>query len=348
MSYSANTLLISALTLFLVSGTALAQEITVRPLDPSLDPTFNQPDPTFVQGVEDSFILGLPGRTVGQGAPDPTFIQGVDDPFIPGVEDPFDQSVADPTFGGGATVLLLSQDLSNQGFAVPFTTTFPIGDCVFVNQGTNAFFDISAGRQMRFDNFECFQAGECFELREVTITALNETRNIIFDLDGQSINVDTRVVLTEEMVNGRPTFTAENFLAECEGTGDVFNFGRNVQTFAEDGSIITDGSWLSGQSGALPGLIFPGGSFLSGARFFQEEAPGVALNRSENLAVGLSVEVPAGTFGGCVQVRETTPLDPTRVSTKFYCPGVGLVADEEVVLIEATGGALGNPSDGLP
>lgn len=314
------TLFISGLTLVFVWCSALAQEIIVQP-----------------------FGLRSVDRTFDRSVPDPTFIQGVDDPF--------NQRGTIQTFGIGTADVFLPAEVADQNFARfggdPFTSIFPIRDCFFVTQGTNNFFDISAGRQLRFDNFECFQAGECLELRDATITALNETRNIIFEMDGQPVNVDTRVILTEEMVNGRPALTERNFLAECQGTGDVFNFGRNVQIFAENGTVSTEGSWLAGQNGALPGLIFPGGSFLSGARFFQEIAPGVALKRSENLAVGLNVEVPAGTFEGCVQVQETTPLDPTQISTKFYCPGVGLVADEDVVLIEASGGALGNPVDGL-
>jgi hypothetical protein len=35
----------------------------------------------------------------------------------------------------------------------------------------------------------------------------------------------------------------------------------------------------------------------------------------------------------CVQVRETTVLEPGSVSTKVYCPGKGLVRDDELELI---------------
>jgi hypothetical protein len=91
---------------------------------------------------------------------------------------------------------------------------------------------------------------------------------------------------------------------------------------------------------ALPGLIFPGGAFLLGSRYFQELAPEVALNRAEHVALGLDVEVPAGTFEGCVEVRETTGLDTTQVSTKTYCPGTGLVIEDDVELIEATGDSV--------
>ncbi len=49
--------------------------------------------------------------------------------------------------------------------------------------------------------------------------------------------------------------------------------------------------------------------------------------------MGLEVTVPAGTFTECVQVLETTPLEPGSESEKTYCPGVGLVTDDPVELV---------------
>ena len=43
--------------------------------------------------------------------------------------------------------------------------------------------------------------------------------------------------------------------------------------------------------------------------------------------------VPAGTFQNCVEVTETSPLEPGHESLKTYCPGVGLVRDEDLELI---------------
>jgi hypothetical protein len=76
------------------------------------------------------------------------------------------------------------------------------------------------------------------------------------------------------------------------------------------------------------------GSFLLGSRYFQEQAQEVALDRAEHVAMGLTVTVPAGTFVDCVQVFETTTLEPNSKGTKIYCPGVGLVNDGEVELVD--------------
>jgi hypothetical protein len=49
--------------------------------------------------------------------------------------------------------------------------------------------------------------------------------------------------------------------------------------------------------------------------------------------MGLTVKTPAGTFRSCVEVVETTPLEPGAQSIKRYCPGVGLVMDGTIKLV---------------
>jgi hypothetical protein len=38
-------------------------------------------------------------------------------------------------------------------------------------------------------------------------------------------------------------------------------------------------------------------------------------------------------FRNCVEVTETTPLEPGEESFKTYCPGVGLVRDDDLELM---------------
>ena len=58
------------------------------------------------------------------------------------------------------------------------------------------------------------------------------------------------------------------------------------------------------------------------------------MDRAEHVKTGLEVTTKAGTFLKCVQVVETTLLDPRAKSVKVYCPGVGLVDDDGVTLVE--------------
>jgi hypothetical protein len=215
--------------------------------------------------------------------------------------------------------------------AGPFTDEFPVETCKFQTTGNNPFFILKPGRQLHFSNQACVDAGDCDEFEEAVITVLNQTRVITLKDDGKTRNITTRVVKEVARIDGELVEISRNFFAECQGTRDVYYFGETVDNYV-DGKIDNhDGSWLAGEKKAEPGLIMPGGAFLLGARYFQEVAPGAALDRAEHVGVDLEIKVPAGKFDDCVRVKETTPLE-AGASFKSYCPGVGLVIDDELRL----------------
>ena len=145
-------------------------------------------------------------------------------------------------------------------------------------------------------------------------------------------NVWTRVVEERETENAELVEVSRNFFADCAPMHDVYYFGEDVDDY-EDGVIVGHGgAWLAGRNGARPGIIMIDSAFVLGSRYFQEVAPGVALDRGEHVATGLEVTVPAGVFEDCVEVTETTPLNPNEESTKVYCRDVGLVIDEDLEL----------------
>jgi len=205
-----------------------------------------------------------------------------------------------------------------------FTTAFRIDDCTFLSTGSaNPYFILDPSHEL---NLEGEEGKEFIELR---ITVLNDTEDVT--VPGLGI-VRTRVVEEREWADGELKEVSRNFFAICAETSDVYYFGEHVDNY-ENGSIANhNGSWRAGTDGALPGLIMPG-TFLLGSRYFQEVAPGVALDRGENTAMGLVVTVPAGTFPGSVSVFETSPPEPNAKSVKTYAPGVGLLIDDTLQLI---------------
>lgn len=109
--------------------------------------------------------------------------------------------------------------------------------------------------------------------------------------------------------------------------GAVYYFGEAVDNYV-DGKIDNhDGSWLAGKDGAEPGIIMPAQPFV-GQIFNQENAPDVAEDQTEVLALNESISTPAGDFTGCLKAEDTSPLDPGLADFKWYCPNVGLVRDE--------------------
>lgn len=144
-----------------------------------------------------------------------------------------------------------------------------------------------------------------------------------------------------------------NYFAICEKTNAVGYFGEFSQEcengFTEDEDMCepeegggptppdTTGSWEAGVNEAEAGLIMPG-TFLLGSRYFQEIAEqDEAVDRGENVAMGLTVVNDAGTFTGCVKVIDTNPAEGVCKSKdgdpKIYCPGVGMAQDEDMELV---------------
>jgi hypothetical protein len=215
-----------------------------------------------------------------------------------------------------------------------FTTEFQPQDCTWSHKGTqNPFFPLVPGWQLVLAGEE--EGDEGVEEIEVVVTVLKERQRIVFTTpDGARVSVLARVVEERESVDGELVEVSRNFFAICRETGDVFYFGETVDDY-EDGEIVGHGGgWRAGKAGAQPGIMMPG-RFLLGARYFQEQAPGVALDRGENIAMSLTAETEAGTFHGCAMVLDTNALHPEdEGDEKVYCRGVGLVRDADAELVD--------------
>jgi hypothetical protein len=114
---------------------------------------------------------------------------------------------------------------------------------------------------------------------------------------------------------------SNNYFALCRRTNSVLYFGEDA-----------GGAWLSGEKGARFGLMMPGLPLLL-ARYYQEIAPGVAMDRAEIVSLSETVKTPAGEFRNCLKVEETTPLEPGVREYKYYAPGIGLVQDGALKLV---------------
>ena len=69
------------------------------------------------------------------------------------------------------------------------------------------------------------------------------------------------------------------------------------------------------------------------ARYYQEVAPGVALDRAEVVSLTDTLKQPAGNFANCLKIEETTPLKAGK-EYKYYAPGIGLVQDDTLKLVK--------------
>ena len=211
-----------------------------------------------------------------------------------------------------------------------FTQTFRLEACTLRPTGQNPYFMLIPGYKLVLEGEE-----ESVQIR-AEITVLWDREWI--DLRDEGIGmVETSVVEEREYEDGELIEVSRNFFAICEETNSVYYFGEDVDDY-EDGEIVGhEGAWRAGENGAMPGLMMPG-TFLLGSKYFQEIAEAdEAIDRGENMEMGLTVDTDAGTFHDCVLVVDTNPAegicDPDDGDEKVYCPGVGLVQDEELELV---------------
>jgi hypothetical protein len=148
-------------------------------------------------------------------------------------------------------------------------------------------------------------------------------------------DVETRVVEERETKDDVLVEISKNYFAICNRTNSVMYFGEAVDIYDRTGTTVVshEGAWEAGvDEGARPGIMMPG-TLLKGGKYFQEIAPGIAMDRAEVISINNTVETQVGTFTGCLKTRETTPLEPGEVDLKFYAPDIGLIKDGPAKLI---------------
>lgn len=190
---------------------------------------------------------------------------------------------------------------------------FPIAECNMQTTGRNAHFILEPGYQLTLEADD----------KKLQMIVLDETKTVA--------GVLTRVVEEREWEDGDLVEISRNYFAICVGTNDVYYFGEDVDYY-KDGKVYKhEGAWLAGEGDNKPGLIMPG-TPQPNMRYYQEIAPGVAMDRAEIVSLDEVCQTPAGTFSNCLKVKEGTALNILEAEYKFYAPGIGLIQDEDLVL----------------
>ena len=197
-----------------------------------------------------------------------------------------------------------------------FSESFMQDSCSFETTGRNPYFILEPGYQLVLEGME----GK--DKIKLVITVLNETKKIG--------NVETRIVEENESANGKTVEISRNYFAFCKQTGSIFYFGEEVDMYKNGKIINHEGAWIA-EGNNKAGIIMPG-IVLIGARFYNEMAPGVAMDRVEIISISNTLQTPAGTFYNCLKTEETTPLEPKAKEYKLFTPGIGLIKDGDLLL----------------
>jgi len=208
---------------------------------------------------------------------------------------------------------------------------YALDPATFVDVIDNPYWPMTAGSTWVYTEID----EEGTELR-VEVEVTNEKR----DIAGISSTV-VRDIVTEDGEVIEDTF-------DCyaqDADGNIWYLGEDTKEYENGEVVSTDGSWEHGIDGALGGIIMLAAPQV-GDTYRQEYYGGEAEDEGEVLSLDESVEVPFGSFEGCLQTEDTTPLEPDVLEHKYYCEGVGPVLTIDVgggggreELIEFTAGA---------
>jgi hypothetical protein len=112
--------------------------------------------------------------------------------------------------------------------------------------------------------------------------------------------------------------------------GNVWYFGEDTAELDKNGNVkSTEGSWLTGQDGAQPGIFMQANPTVS-QTFRQEYYAGHAEDQFKVVSLASPVTVPYGAFSDALLTQEWTALEPDVLDHKYYAKGVGEVAELSV------------------
>jgi uncharacterized membrane protein YkoI len=138
--------------------------------------------------------------------------------------------------------------------------------------------------------------------------------------------IETVVVWDRVWLNGSLTEDTRDWFAQ-DKDGNVWYFGEDTAEL-ENGVVVNQaGSWEAGVDGAEPGIIMEANPKV-GDVYKEEYYAGKAEDKAEIISLNEEVKVPFGSFSGCLQTKNYTPLEPNLVEYKYYCKEVGNTALE--------------------
>jgi hypothetical protein len=186
---------------------------------------------------------------------------------------------------------------------------------------TNDYLPLRVGCTLHYEG----QSKDGLETLDIAVTS--QTRTVM--------GIQTRVVTETHRLNGQIVEVSQNYFAQ-DNQGTVWYFGEFSQTYENGVPVNSAGSWEAGVGDALPGIIMEANP-QHGDQYFQEFAEGVAQDQAQVMSLTDSATVPYGTFGSVLRTKEWTRLEPASREKKFYAPGVGLIIDDNLQLVSASG-----------
>ncbi|WP_077487891.1 hypothetical protein [Sinomonas mesophila] len=207
-----------------------------------------------------------------------------------------------------------AQELCGPGSAINFDkTAFPASPKI-----DNQWFPLKPG--MQYTTTGTVEAADGTTERIVTHTVTGLTKVI----DG----VKTLVMWDRDYQDGALVESELAFFAQ-DNAGTVWLFGEYPEEFENDVFIGAPNTFIHGISGSQAGIAMQAQpqTRTRTPEYVQGHAPSVGfLDCARTISMDVALCVPAGCYGGLLEINERNPLEPAVGNQrKFYSAGTGLV-----------------------
>jgi hypothetical protein len=152
-------------------------------------------------------------------------------------------------------------------------------------------------------------------------------RNDVVVTDRTKTIMGIKAVVVHDTVKQGGQLTEDTFDWYAQDSkGNLWYLGEDTTEYANGKVKTKEGSWEAGVDGALGGIIVPAHP-RPGLTYREEYYKGHAEDGAEVLSLHAHAKVPYGTYGGVLQTRNFSPIEPNVVEEKFYARGVGVVLE---------------------
>lgn len=174
---------------------------------------------------------------------------------------------------------------------------------------------------------------------ETRVTVTNDIKNIAAGVTARPVH---DVVSSGATCAGPLTLIEDTFdWYAQDNAGNVWYLGEDTKECGENGCVQGEGSWEAGADVSNEGTLGVAGIIMLAhprngdqyqQEFYKDHAEDVAGIIGTDIDVTLSrpdARQPQ-VFHHCLTTKERSTLEPASTAHKFYCPKIGLVAEEDL------------------
>ena len=176
-----------------------------------------------------------------------------------------------------------------------------------------------------------------FPLKPGTVFKFEGTRDGVARRDEMTVTNETKVIMGVKCIVVRDISSNDTEIVEKtvdwyaqDKDGNVWYFGEDTAEYAGGKVTTTDGTWMAGVDGAMPGYIMKAKPAVDEG-YRQEYRPGVAEDYAKVIKVDATGGGPSGKYENVVVTEDIDLLDKAKFEHKYFAPGIGTIGSDGMV-----------------